>query len=117
VHEESGGAGARERRRELAADVTRFAHAQHDDAAGTRQHVARGLGEGVIDAVHESGERPRFDLDDGPSESLDPVDIERRQRRCAGFGSGHGAGQWLAVAGVCLEWAQGLQVRGAIPPV
>ncbi len=86
VHEECRRAGARERRRDLAADVAGLAHAGDHDAATACEHEPAGLREAAADPPGQGGQRIGLGLDD-------------RYGRRAEARVRHVGGGWTAVAG------------------
>ncbi len=80
MHEEGGTPGAGQGRRDLSADVARFAHPEHDDAALAGQHVPAGGDEVVVDPLGQSGDRGGLGLDDGAPERLDLDGVAKLER-------------------------------------
>ena len=83
VQEECGRAGAGERRGDLAADVTGFAHPGDDHAAGAGEQDAAGLLELAAQAVDEGGDRARLDLERLAVPSRSVAGSRRRRSSCA----------------------------------
>ena len=63
VDEQGGRSGRGQRRRDLASDVTLFAHAHHDHPAAAAEDQRHGLGEGPAGARLQAEQRLRLDVE------------------------------------------------------